>query len=145
GEGPHREKAREMMLSLKIWKVTEELAVDDALATRLYPAIRELEDVRFELRQSMERDAIVLRDALGVEPLDSDAVTRAVQTTKEHRRGYMRREFEKIDTILAMLTVEQQARFLLLEMEFEDDVRQFLRERRERRRGPSPAPAEFPQ
>jgi len=126
---PRREKAREMMVSLKIWKLTEALSVDETLAEKLYPRIHELETLRYNQGQEFEEAVEALRAAVDPESPDPEAMTRRVRELRNIKLRHAAQEKEKLDQILELLTPGQQAHFFLVEADFQDNVRQFLRQR----------------
>jgi len=129
GERMRHEKAREMMMSLKIWKLTEALEIDETLSATLYPRVRELEDLRFEQQKEVEKTTDELKQVLESPAPDPETLARLVGELKDMRFRHAREEKARLDRIYELLTMEQQAKFILVEAEFQDTVRRFLRER----------------
>lgn len=138
GERRRQQKAREMMLSLKIWKLTEALKVDEDLSQKLYPRVRELEDLRFEQQKEYEQTTEALKLALEAEPRDGERIQQLVDLLKTMRVRHVRAEQEKVERICSLLTLEQQAEYFMVEAEFNENVRRFLRERQGRRQPDQP-------
>lgn len=125
------ERARQMIQSLKIWKVTELLDVDEKLAEKLYPRIREQERIRRE-SDEMIRDGIrAIQTELDKTPPNEQALKKAVDHFAALRMKIARRDQEALNRILELLTVEQRAKYLVLEEEFPRMIRKFLRNRGE--------------
>jgi len=128
------EKARKKIIALKIWKLTEELEIDDNLAQKMYPKIRELEALRFNAQKEMTQLVSELTLLLESEEVEADKLAEKVAQMKEHNRQHRDREVELKDSIMELLTVEQQAKYILVEHEFHQDIRRFLKERRSERK-----------
>ena len=129
-QGPpeYNEKTREMMMSMKIWKLTEALNVDEKLAEKLYPRVRELEAFRFESQKELESLVKKLDRHMALEKTDMSEVEKLVDQIRSFRLNQSRIEQEKEDSIMSLLTVEQRAKYILVEANFHQNIRRFLRE-----------------
>ncbi len=139
GRGFHAKdkKVRKSLLTLKIWKLTEALSVDENLAEKLFPCIRELEQMRFDQEQERNRDMEELRQLLENES-DRRSIEKKlleIKRKQEKTRQAIQKEREKI---MHLLTIEQQAKYLLVEHDFPRTVRRFMKERRRNRRQRTP-------
>lgn len=128
-EGPRHETARDMMLSLKIWKLTEVLEINEKLAEKVYPRVRELENLRFQHLNELQKINQELRIALNKDGSKTEALKNLVDQAKKLRLQQTTAELEKLDKIFELLTPEQQAGFLLVEADFHQNIRRFLHDR----------------
>lgn len=133
-KGMNSEKAHEMMMSMKIWKLTEELKIDEKLAEKFYPRVRELEQFRFDTRKEFSVLTDQLRELISTPDYDRNQLESLIGTLKEKQQALHAVEIQKMESIMGLLTLEQQARFILVEQEFHQDVRRFLREHKGRKR-----------
>ena len=129
-EGPRHQRAREMMLSLKIWKLTDDLQIDEQLAEKIYPRVRKLEELRYQQMKDIQFANQELRMAL--ERGDQAETLRSlVEMAQKIRLQHATAEMKQLDEIFELLTVEQQAKFLLGEADFHQNLRRFLHDRRD--------------
>ncbi|MBN1879535.1 hypothetical protein JW823_05435 [bacterium] len=139
-EGGRREKAREMMMSLKIWKLTEDLQIDEKLSEKLYPRVRELDELRFQQMKEMEKLNEDLRMAVGQPGISQDRVKDLVKAVMKLRSDHVQAETQQISRIFELLDPQQQAKFLLLEADFHQNIRRFLRDQQREFRDDDPEP-----
>ncbi len=125
----HQARAQEMMESLRVWKVTEILEVDEKLAEKLYPRIREQGKIRRESDEMLLEGIRNLQRLLDQNPLDEKALNEAMD-------GYMALKVQRavidqkaMNRILELLTVKQRAQYLVIDEEFPKMVRKFLKQR----------------
>jgi hypothetical protein len=127
--GPKREEAQKMMESLKIWKITEELGVDEKLSEKLFPRVRELEAARHKLFEELEKSLDELKSLTNQTPIDEAKLSVTIDRFKKLREANEKKISESIDKVLELLTIEQKAKFLIIDQEFPHRVREFLRNR----------------
>lgn len=128
-EGPRHQKARDMMLSLKIWKLTEALEIDEKMAEKIYPRVRELEELRYQQLKDIQSANQELRMALEKGEKTENLET-MVDRIKKLRLQQATAELNRINEIFELLTLEQQAKFLLVEADFHQNIRRFLHDRK---------------
>lgn len=133
---PRTERVIEALL---IWRLVDELNLTDQQIARIFPRIKGLKDLRIELgirRVVLQRE---LRALLRAQPRD-DALIRAKIAELDALRLRIERERSRIlREIHAALTVEQQARFAIIQDAFEvetirtlEEVRRIVEEQRRR-------------
>ncbi len=130
--GDKKEDARHMMEALKIWKVTQELDVDEALSEKLYPRLRKIEKSRFENDMQNRANIDVIKKILETKPLDAEKLKQAMAQFQKERIENEKRLEELQNSVLELLNVEQQARYLVIEEEFPRQIRDYLRHRNEK-------------
>lgn len=136
---PRDPRAERVIEALLIWRLVDELNLTDQQVARIFPRIKALKDLRIELglrRVTLQRE---LRALAREQPRNEDLIRAkiaeldALRTRIERERG---RIFQEIN---AALTVEQQARFAIIQESFEaetirtlEEVRRIVEEQRRR-------------
>jgi len=142
GQGPgnnlsdeKREEIRKKIETVRIWKLTETLHLDEATAAKLSAHIGAFDKQRRELAREQVKAMQDLREALKAsKPAESklrsyiEKVEKSRQTTQELKR----REFSELRSIL---NTEQQARYLIFQHEFQREMRDMIKEARGDERG----------
>jgi len=138
---PRTERVIEALL---IWRLVDELALTDQQIARIFPRIKALKDLRIELgirKVVLQRE---LRALVREQPRNEDLI-RAKIAELDALRIRIERERERIlQEIHAALTVEQRARFAIIQETFEAETIRTLEEVRRiieecRREGQRPA------
>lgn len=136
---PRDPRAERVIEALLIWRLVDELNLTDQQVARIFPRIKALKDLRIELglrRVTLQRE---LRALVREQPRNEDLIRAkiteldALRTRIERERG---RIFQEVN---AALTVEQQARFAIIQESFEaetirtlEEVRRIVEEQRRR-------------
>jgi hypothetical protein len=138
---PMRDPRTERVIeALLIWRLVDEVRLSDQQIARIFPRIKALKDLRIELgirRVLLQRE---LRALVREQPRNEDLI-RAKIVELDALRNRIERERERIlQDIHAALTLEQRARFALIEETFEaetlrtlEEVRRSVEEQRRRR------------
>lgn len=126
----HKNRAREMVTTLKIWKITENLEVDETLAERLFPRVRDLENLRFEQQRELMDLTTQLRRKIQDTGVETEQLQKLSEQLKNLKVDHAIAERDMLDTVFELLNPQQRAEFLLLEAEFHQNMRRFLRDRK---------------
>jgi hypothetical protein len=126
--------------TIKIWKMTEALALSEDQAARLFPKLTQLEASRrdFYHRQRLLRQE--LAELLRQQPLREGDMKRRLEELDRLEREFRGRERAVRGEIQAILSVEQQARLAVFEERFETEMRRTIQHLRLRRQGLRPVP-----
>lgn len=135
-KNPH-EKARERIQMIKMYKLTEALKLDREEAARLFAITNQYEESKRKLRLELQDDILRLRNLMReMHPSDRelrDLISRIKVKNRDLRDIKQKQDEEEI----AVLKPEQQARYLLFQIDFHRDMENMIREIREDR---SPRP-----
>ena len=137
---PVRDPRTERIIeALLVWRLVDELTLTDQQIARVFPRIKALKDLRIELGI---RKVILQRElrALAREQPRNEDLIRAKIADLDALRLRIERERERIlQEIHGALTVEQRARFAVIEETFEaetirtlEEVRRIIEERQRR-------------
>jgi Spy/CpxP family protein refolding chaperone len=138
---PMRDPRTERVIeALLIWRLVDEVRLSDQQIARIFPRIKALKDLRIELgirRVVLQRE---LRALVREEPRDEDLIRAKIAELDALRSRIERERGRILQDIHAALTLDQRARFALIEETFEaetlrtlEDVRRSVEEQRRRR------------
>lgn len=126
---PRRDARSERIIeAMLIWRLVDELNLTDQQIARIFPRIKALKEVRIELgirKVILQRE---LRALLGQQPRDEDAVRAKIAELDQLRQRVEQQRQRILREIHAALTVEQQARFALIQETFEAETIRTLEE-----------------
>lgn len=125
------EKVRKRVETLRMWKLTNALDLDDKTSAKLLPLLSRNDKRRTasegELREAM-RD---LREAL--KERREGQLKSILERLEQNHKSIQRINDEEREELKKVLTVEQQARFIIFQQEFDMEMRRAIAESRERR------------
>lgn len=135
-------EGRRLVDTIKIWKMTEALNLDENQAAKLFPKLAQLEASRreFQRQQRMLRDE--LAELLKQQPLRDQEVRARLERLERVEIDFREREHAIKGGLRTILSVEQQARLALFEDRFETEMRRAIHDLRRRQRRLPPGPSE---
>jgi hypothetical protein len=139
-----RERVRKRIELIKIWRLTEELNLDEGTGAKLFPLIRQYEEKRREITRRREELIFILKGQLKSGSPHEDRIKGLLKEWEEIRadeQDMSRREREELKSILS---IEQQARYLIFQQEFTREIRRVIADMRERRPASSPSRMNIP-
>jgi Spy/CpxP family protein refolding chaperone len=128
-----RERLRDEIETMKMWKMLEVLNLTDEQSDKFLPAWRELQKAQKDFREKREDLLKSLEGVLGAEKPDEGKIRDIMgQLEKERSRldEVQQRFRQKAQEVL---TIEQQAKLLLFEDRFEKRMMEIIRQYRERK------------
>lgn len=121
-----REEIRKKIEAIRIWRLTEELKLDEKTAARFFPAISGLSQKRNELmRENMEAQR-ELRFNLEAGRPDERKIKTALDIMERNQREMTKLTEREIDATKSHLTIEQQARYFLFQQDFQREMREMI-------------------
>lgn len=138
--GPVRDPRTERVIeALLIWRLVDELRLTDQQIARIFPRIKALKDLRIELgirRVVLQRE---LRALIRQRPRNEDLIRAKIAELDALRSRVERERARLLRDIHGALTVEQRARFVLIQETFEaetlrtlEEVRRLVKEQQRR-------------
>ena len=126
-----KEKVRQRIETLRMWKLTKDLDLDEKTSAQLFPLLNRYDKKRAEMEQAMQQSIKELRESLREkrEGQLRDILERLEQSHKS-MQGLRDAEWEELKKIL---TLEQQARYVIFLQEFDREMRRIITEARGRR------------
>ena len=127
-----RERVRKRIETIRLWKLTEELELDEATAARLFPLLSRYDRERHGVEEGIRESMAEMRNALGSGQSGRLAeLIDGLESGHRELQGLKDREFQEIRSVLSL---EQQAKFILFTQQFGRQMRRFIDEAREGRR-----------
>ncbi len=119
-----REQIRKRIETLRMWKLTEELDLDEKTSARLFPVLGKYDKQRAKLQHTIRKDMRELRRSLRS---DQDADYRGMldRLEKNHKEMQSIKDAE-IKELKTILTAKQQAQYLLFHMKFKREMRRII-------------------
>lgn len=135
-------EGRRLVETIKIWKMTEALNLDEDQAAKLFPKLTQLEASRreFHRRQRILRDE--LAELIKQRPLREEEIKARLDQLDRTEVDFRVQEQAIRGGLRSVLSLEQQARFTLFEDRFETEMRRVILDLRQRRRGLPPGPGQ---
>ncbi len=135
---PGREELHGMLDAYIISKLQEALVLDDEQYARVIVAQKRLNEQRRDYQRERQELLQRLRQSLAVEGPSEAELGRLLERLETLRSTFEARQKAAYAALDALLTVEQRARYRLLEVELERRVQDMMREVRRLRRGAVP-------
>lgn len=139
---PGPREGRHLIETIRIWKMTEALDLDEDQAAKLFPKLAQLEASRreFHRQQRLLRDE--LAELLKQRPLRDQEVKARLEQLERTEADFRGREQAIRGGLRSILSLEQQARLALFEDRFETEMRRIIQDLRQRHRGFPPGPGQ---
>ncbi len=132
-------RAERVIEALLIWRLVDELELTDQQIARIFPRIKALKDLRLQLGRGKVRLQRDLRALLDQQPHDENAIGAKIDELERLRARTDQDRHRILREVSAELTVEQRAKFALIQDTFEaetirllEEVRRLVQEQRKR-------------
>jgi hypothetical protein len=126
-DSAQREDTRRKVETLRMARLTETLKLDEKTASKFIPAITVIGQKRRE-QMALHHQAIgELRQQLGGPAVDEKKLRPAVDRAFGSQHEMMKLREKELEAIRANLTIEQQARYMVFQQEFMQEVRDVMR------------------
>lgn len=129
GQGPddRPQFSAQRLELLRLWRLVDELEVDEGQAEKLFPVWSRHRRQRQELQADRKRMTEELRELLGGKDVDDDALQKRIGEIRglDKKRGEL--EAAMNTELTKLLSVRQQARLLLFSDQFRDDLKEIIR------------------
>ena len=124
-EGRPRDRARTFL----VVRLAEALDLSDEKALQLSAIIRKTDDQRRQLRQQRKETETKLRDALAKTPPDQSVLTKLITDANALDQQLAQLPEQSFRDAQQILTVEQQAKLILVRPEMQNQVHRAMRRR----------------
>ncbi len=126
------EKIRGKIDALRMWRLTTELDLDEGSAARLFPLLNRYDKKRAEIQRDIRLNMMALRKALREER--HEELRAILQRLEDKHRELQRVEEDERQELRRILTVEQQARYLIFQHEFNREIQNIIAKAKRRHR-----------
>lgn len=130
--GEQREKMRERIKAMKMWRLTRDLDLDEKLAARLFPLLHEYDGRREEIEKEIRQNITSLKEVIGTH--DEPGMKEIMKALEMKHDALQRLGDEERSRLRDILTIEQQAKYLIFTMEFKREIRKMISEAKWKRR-----------
>ena len=125
-DSEHREETRRKIEAVRLSRLTERLQLDERTAAKFIPAITAIEQKR-RAQMAEHREAMTeLRRLLDAQPLDAGKLRATIDKLTVSQRETFKLREKEWETARDHLTVEQQARYIVFQQEFMQEVRDII-------------------
>ncbi len=136
GRRPHRqrEKQRERIGLMMMWRLTNALELDQDTAAKLFPMMREFDVEKRQLHEK-RRDMIQqMRTEVEKDNPDRAALRKMIDDFKQNELDMVGLRNKRLDDLSKILSDEQVAKMIIFVPQFERNVRELISDVRARRR-----------
>ncbi len=123
-----REEVIAQMRTMRMWKMTEELKLDEATAAKLFPLMARFDDQERQIGRERAETMAALRDLVALPNPDAKKIGELIDRVLATRGRRHALETEKMKAMRQVLSPVQQAKLVLLVPRFEEGFRQRIRE-----------------
>jgi len=132
GEMPGSERAMEMIRAMRIMRMRERLNLSDEQVAALLPRLSRRDSLMISHRKAQAEDFQLLKQELAKSNPSESKLKEIMDRLKKEEDEHHQQMTRLRDEMLSVLSVEQQAKFVIFEVEFEREIRRFIKRIRER-------------
>ena len=123
-------RGQRIIEALLIWRLVDELDLNEGQIARIFPRIRALKTIRFEMGRRVPPLVREIKQLAAQQPRDDEAIKIKVAELNLLRAEMEAKRRRQLQLIAAVLTPEQLAKFALIQETFEVDTLRLLDEAR---------------
>jgi len=117
-----------------MWRLTEELDLTEETGAKLFPILRKYDEKRIALQKERQHIMDQLRTALEDEATSDEELEAAMDTLDNNASAVSDLLRQQREELKGILSLRQQAKFIIFQREFHREIRKIIAEARERRR-----------
>ena len=121
-------KIMERIQTLRMWKLTKALDLDQETAAELFPILNKYDKKRAKIEREIREDIRELRKALKED--DTGRIIRLTDEIQERRNKLCKINKDEMKEISRVLDFKQQAKYILFQQEFRRHIRDIIYEAR---------------
>jgi Spy/CpxP family protein refolding chaperone len=130
-----RQQAIEQMQTMRMWRITQELKLDQATAAKVFPLLAKMDEQERELARGRMDTFRALRQELDAPAPDNKRVNGFIDQMIAQRTRRAAFENERLTALRKVLSPVQHAKMMMLLPRIEEGFRQRIRESMRGRRG----------
>ncbi len=116
-------KPQEMVETIRIWKLTELLNLSEDQSTRFFPKLKAMKQLRDDYEENRMKAINELEGMLHEGKNNDKMISDKLAEIEQYDTKFHTDEAKMRKDIASTLTPEQQAKFMLFQMRFEDELR----------------------
>ncbi len=121
-----REEIRKKIEAIRIWRLTEELKLDPDTSGKLSALLSSIERKRRDIQREQMETMTLLRQTLKSQKPEEDKMKQYIEKLQNNHRAMQELRNDELKGVKAILTVEQQARFLVFQQDFQREMRETI-------------------
>jgi len=125
------EKVRERIETLRMWKLTKALDLDEKTSVKVFPLLNRYDRERADLEIGLRKDMKGLRESL--KDMKAGELKPLLERLEQNHKSLQTTNVEEWLELKKILTIEQQAKYIIFKLEFEREMRQVIEDARDRR------------
>ncbi len=125
------EKIRKRVETLKLWKLTQALDLDEETAAKLFPLINKYDKKRFVIEQSMRKDMKKLRRS--VDTASPEKLGELIRRIEDNYKELQEINNQQLEELRGILPVRKVAKFIIFKQDFNREIRKIIRESRHKK------------
>jgi Spy/CpxP family protein refolding chaperone len=118
-----RKELRKKVDAVRIWKLTEELKLDADASAKLSALLSSLDQKRMDIQREQRESLRSLRQSLQSPTPSESKVKSDLEKLEKNHHAMEELRSKEMNGLKKVLTVEQQARYLLFQQEFRNEMR----------------------
>jgi hypothetical protein len=118
-----REELRKRIEAVKIWRLTEALKLDAPTSARLSSLISSIDQQKKAILLDQMQSMVTLRQALKTAKPDESDLKTILDKLATGRRSMQELREKELNGLKDVLTIEQQARYVIFQQEFQREMR----------------------
>jgi len=122
----------EMIRAMRIMRMRERLNLSDEQVAALLPRLSRRDSLMISHRKAQAEDFQLLKQELAKSNPSESKLKEIMDRLKKEEDEHHQQMTRLRDEMLSVLSVEQQAKFVIFEVEFEREIRRFIKRIRER-------------
>ncbi len=131
-----RERVRDRIELMKMWKLTEALDLDQETAAKVFPLLNAHNEEHRKLREKRYEIISALKQESEKDQADTRVLRSLLNNFKENERAMVELRNKKLDDLSKLLGEEQVAKLIVFVPQFEREMRELIWETRHRHHGP---------
>lgn len=128
-----QEELRKRMETVRMWKLKDELKLDEKTANQVSTILSKYDEKRMTLRQDERKAFQELKETLKQVTPDENRLKQILTRMDKNREDLYKLMTDEMGELKGVLTVEQQARYVLFIPKFHHDLKKMMEEKGERR------------
>ncbi len=129
---PERREPVEAIETIRLWRLTEELKLNEDQTAKLFPKLRGIREMREDFEKARLKKLGELAELL-TKRVKPEELKKKITELKELEKKFREKEETIRKEIESILSPEQFARFLIFQEKFEGRIRRLLKDIREKR------------
>lgn len=127
-----KREPKELIETIRIWRLTEELKLSEEQAAKFFPRLKKLRETKREFRKKRREILKNIEKELRKEKPRESILKKEIEDLNREDKEFREREERLKRKIFEVLTIEQQARFLVFQERFDREIREMIKKIRHR-------------